>query len=374
LVTNHHSDDPFLKRLDKNKTTAPLKPVVIGGFAQALQCGELQQRSKKSVVGSTVRSNLDTLVQTFWDNHQKNPTLDPDGRFSSILSWQIAGYKSMDPGPRQQKAISLNVLQAMQDLATNKLKLAGADLAMGAFFFACRSCEYSHITGERRTKTRCVGDVQFRIGRQVIPHTSLDLHKAKEVSVVFRDQKNHHKMATRTAWRSSEPLACPVVAWAKIARRVRTTQGCHDNTLVYKYTASDGNTANVKSSSLVIHLRRAANKIGYASLGYAPNDIGTQSIRLGAAMALVLSRHQTWRIMLTGRWRSSSFLLYIREQVQAFSKGVSTRMTKNPNFFHVPDIDSPSDEPTVRGQYFQWQGLFQLRHAQCFLSRLRKRN
>jgi hypothetical protein len=50
---------------------------------------------------------------------------------------------------------------------------------------------------------------------------------------------------------------------------------------------------------------------------------------------------------LTGCWRSSAFLLYIREQVQAFSKGVSDRMIENPNFFHVPNINSSSAAPVL---------------------------
>jgi hypothetical protein len=132
------------------------------------------------------------------------------------------------------------------------------------------------------------------------------------------------------------------VAWAKIVRRVRHTQGCNENTLVFKYTNKDGSSADVKSASLIIQLRCTASKIGYTTLGYAPHEIGTHSIRSGAAMALVLSGHQAWRIMRKGRWRSSAFLLYIREQVQAFSKGVSDRMIKNPDFFHVPDIGRAS--------------------------------
>jgi hypothetical protein len=347
LASIQRSDDPFLKRLDKTELAAALKPVVIGGFAQALRSGELQQRGKKSVVGQTVRGNLDTLVQTFRDNRQKNPTLDPDGRFSSILSWQIAGYKSLDPGPNRQKAISVHVLTTMQEIANDAVETAAADLAMGAFFFACRSCEYSSVKGPRRTKTLRIGDIQFRRGRHVLPHDPPDLHLAEQVSVVFRDQKNRHKMATRTAWRTSNPLASPVAAWANITRRVRATPGCTNDTLVFKYTSEDGKGADVTSDIIVKLLRRAATKIGFATLGYAPRDIGTHSIRSGAAMALALSGHQAWRIMLAGRWRSSAFLLYIREQVQAFSKGVADRMIENPDFFHVPDIDSPSDSPTV---------------------------
>jgi hypothetical protein len=64
------------------------------------------------------------------------------------------------------------------------------------------------------------------------------------------------------------------------------------------------------------------------------------STRSGAAMALVLSGHEAWRIMLAGRWQSQAFLVYIHEQIQEFSKGVSERMTSNPDFYHVPDIDA----------------------------------
>jgi hypothetical protein len=233
----------------------------------------------------------------------------------------------------------------MRKLANTESESASADLAMGAFFFACRSCEYLHVSGTRRTKTLRVGDIQFRQGRHVIPHLSPDLHLAEQVSVVFRDQKNRHKMATRSAWRTVDPMACPVTVWAKIIIRVRKTHGCTDDTMVYKYTATTGASANLDSTTMIQHLRRAATSIGSGTLGYAAHEIGTHSIRSGAAMALVLSHHQAWRIMLAGRWRSSAFLLYIREQVQAFSKGVSDRMIENPDFYHVPDIDSPSVTP-----------------------------
>jgi hypothetical protein len=66
-------------------------------------------------------------------------------------------------------------------------------------------------------------------------------------------------------------------------------------------------------------------------------------------MALVLSGHAAWRIMLAGRWKSSAFLVYIREQVQAFSRGVSTRMIENPDFFHIPDLDQLENTTTPTG-------------------------
>ena len=56
-------------------------------------------------------------------------------------------------------------------------------------------------------------------------------------------------------------------------------------------------------------------------------------------MALVLSRHPAWRIMITGRWKSMAFLAYIREQIHKFSEGVSKSMLLHPDFQNIPDSD-----------------------------------
>ena len=105
----------------------------------------------------------------------------------------------------------------------------------------------------------------------------------------------------------------------------------------------------VHSEAVLIQLRATVASIGVSALGYTKREIGTHSIRSGAAMALVLWGHGAWRIMLMGRWKSSALYIYICEQVQAFSKGVSDCMIKNPDFFHIPDIDrlNNSSSPTT---------------------------
>ena len=53
-----------------------------------------------------------------------------------------------------------------------------------------------------------------------------------------------------------------------------------------------------------------------AFFGFDRVDIGTKSIRLGAAMGFFLVSHSTERIrMLIGSWLSQAFLAYIRPQV-----------------------------------------------------------
>jgi hypothetical protein len=239
----------------------------------------------------------------------------------------------------------------LYNLATSPADTAAADLAMGAFFFACRSCEYLQVKGPRRTKTLQVGDIQFRKGHSVVPHSSPDLHLADTVSLTFRDQKNRDKMATRSAWRTAHDTANPVLAWANITRRIRALPKSEDCTKVFHFhhPTSKDKTSTITNDLLIKNLRLAVKHLGVHTLGYCASEVGTHSIRSGAAMALVLSGHAAWRIMLAGRWKSSAFLIYIREQVQAFSKGVSDRMIENPDFFHVPDIDKPSASasPTI---------------------------
>jgi hypothetical protein len=229
----------------------------------------------------------------------------------------------------------------MRETASSELQTHAADLAIGAFFFACRSCEYLKVRGERRTKTIRAGDIEFRKGHTILPHDSPDLHLADTVSIFFCDQnKNREKGVSRTAWATSDPNASPVTSYAAIVQRIRALPGSSDGTPIFNYkSAANRSFLCVTDSAMIIFLRTAVTLIGEAVLGYKAAEVGTHSIRSGAAMALVLSQHAAWRIMLAGRWKSQALLVYIREQIQQFSKGVSERMLSNPDFYHVPDID-----------------------------------
>jgi hypothetical protein len=357
LGTVNRADDPFLDSLDASPRLQRLKPVILSGFAQALRTGQLQSRGRQSVVTGTIKDNIGSLVQAFRANKRRDPTRDPDGRLSSILSRQYAGFQSQDPAPKRERAISLRVLKMMQTLALTEADRHTADLAMCAFFLACRSCEYLQVKGPRRTKTIAKGDIRFSRGRVVLAHESHDLHLADKVAVRFRDQKNRVKGAWRTVWKTSDPDANPVATFARVISRVTALPGHSDDTLIYNYAATSNRSfLPISDADVIAALRAAVSFIGPAELGYEAADVGTHSIRSGAAMALALSGHEAWRIMLAGRWKSQAFLVYIREQIQEFSKGVSERMISNPDFYHVPDIDSwaadTSDPPHVDANIF----------------------
>ena len=94
-------------------------------------------------------------------------------------------------------------------------------------------------------------------------------------------------------------------------------------------------------------IRDAVVAIGETSLGINKSEVGTHSIRSGAAMAMYLGGCPVYSIMLIGRWRSTAFLNYIRTQVAEFSNDVSSRMLSTQTFKHVPDFTStPQKAPS----------------------------
>eukprot|EP00957_Ditylum_brightwellii_P170636 12988958-Ditylum_brightwellii.AAC.1 len=65
-------------------------------------------------------------------------------------------------------------------------------------------------------------------------------------------------------------------------------------------------------------------------------------------MAMYLANVPVFTIMLIGRWSSDAFLVYIRKQVQDFTKGISSRMLLSPDYFTIPDIASNPEDPRAR--------------------------
>ena len=63
------------------------------------------------------------------------------------------------------------------------------------------------------------------------------------------------------------------------------------------------------------------------------SDIGTRSIRSGAAMGLFLAGISVDKIKMLGRWSSDAFLVYIRPQVLEWTNNMSSEMIKNNSFF-----------------------------------------
>ena len=95
-------------------------------------------------------------------------------------------------------------------MATTKQQTAVALLCIATFFWACRSCEFSTVKGERRTKICRIRNIRFFNGRRELNHHDPNLINAERVTWTFEDQKNLEKDVTIPHDNNNEPLMNPV--------------------------------------------------------------------------------------------------------------------------------------------------------------------
>ena len=254
-------------------------------------------------------------------------------------------------------AITPKLLRGMCTLAglslpmTHDLPAAiAADLAVVGLFFAMRSCENTTTPKPGKTKTVDMLGVTFldREKRE-IPHDHPGLTLAVFVTFLFADQKNGEKNDRRTQERTDDPVLCPVRRAASLIERIRRlvpefTGATTINTYVHQSRTKLA-TLQIASGYLRNQLRHTCTILGGRQMfGFDRMDIGTKSIRSGAAMGLCLANHSNERIMLMGRWLSQAFLVYIRPQVIELSTNMSRDMIRLDSFTDASGLDMANPE------------------------------
>lgn len=326
-------DDPLLDDLEQHERNR-----VISAFAAAIRAGRFSAERYSRLVCSTVADTVQQISSTFRAHDRRDPRHDISGNQTFLLSRQYRGYRNQDPGEKHQKAITGSVLRRMHNDALTGLDKAISELTIGAFFFACRSCEYSAGTGDRRTKLLRLRNIEFRRNNRIIPHSDPHLERCETVSITFEYQKRDERDETITHYASGDGLLCPVRSWASVVQRILAYPGATKETHVNAFLL-DGTIVYVQGKAVRERIRRAVGAIGKATLGYGPDDVGTHSLRSGAAMAMFLADTPLFVIMLQGRWSSDAFLRYIRKQVKQFSAGLSTKMIRHEHFYTIPSAD-----------------------------------
>ena len=101
--------------------------------------------------------------------------------------------------------------------------------------------------------------------------------------------------------------------WHAIVKRIRSYPGSNDDTPVSAVWRNK-RIQHITSEEMIASLRAAVEAIGEEKFGFKSSEIGTHSIRSGAAMAMFLDEIPVYVIMMIGRWSSDAFLKYIRKQ------------------------------------------------------------
>ncbi len=227
------------------------------------------------------------------------------------------------------------MLQRARRKNGNVREVAIGQLIVVAFFFAMRSCEYACVQGRRMTTIVGVDDIRFWEDDEIVDAADSErMRRADAVSVTFRRQKNRDNGVVVTQHRTGktgDAEMCPLwalaalVIWIRGYASVRNhgTKNVGINALASEH---DGNgLEGISSKEVLKQLRDAAAAVGERRLGFTVDRIGTHSIRAGAAMVMFLAGVPCETIQLIGRWRSRTFMKYLRIQVTASTPGVTTK-------------------------------------------------
>ena len=233
------------------------------------------------------------------------------------------------------------------------------ELAIVAFFFAMRSCEISATASAGRTKSIRLRGIVFRDKlNNELPHNAPALRsQAERVTVTFEDQKNGTKTDRRTHQRTADPVLCPVKTMATLVQRIlrRVPHATPDLTLDSMHLVS--RTTRVTSTMIQTHIRSTCTILGgRQTFGFDAADLGTKSLRSGAAMSLFLMNHSVHKIMILGRWSSDAFLVYIRPQVLEWTTNMSSDMILHDSFIDASQSrKTPPSDPRTRQRLFNGQ-------------------
>jgi len=184
-----------------------------------------------------------------------------------------------------------------------------------------------------------------------VPHNSPALHLADSITITFFFQKNNEQDATVTQHQTLDIELCSITAWAGIVKHILSYNGTGPTTPVCTIKGPNGVLSQLSSKQLLNRLRASVKTVREDELGFKALELGTHSIRLGAAMAMYLAGVPVFTIILIGQWSSDAFLHYIRCQVQDFSSGVSSRMIVSQDFFTIPDLAHHEDPPVSENSH-----------------------
>ena len=130
---------------------------------------------------------------------------------------------------------------------------------------------------------------------------------------------------------------CPVKSWAKVIQRIISYPTSNKNTPI-NIIKIKNKIHHITNKNNIDFLRKSVDSMDSTKLGFKSSEIGTHSLRSGGAMAMKLSGAEDSTIRLIGRWKSDSFLKYIRRQVLQFSSNISRRMLEQEHFTHIPNF------------------------------------
>ena len=140
-------------------------------------------------------------------------------------------------------------------------------------------------------------------------------------------QQTIHQEALGTA-------TCPVSAITRRVKHIRQ-HTANTETMLGSYFELGKPIKSITSTHITKAVKKAVTTLQLDKRGLPAERVARHSLRSGGAMALHCAGVSDTTIKKMGRWSSDTFLMYIHEQISAFSRGLSQKMAKHIQFHNI---------------------------------------
>lgn len=309
---------------------------------------------KKQVQAGTVSSALTAVGQKIALAHEVNPVKTRDSKdLVPRLSEMLSGFRKEDPATMKKMPVEADVPELLvkmgNECTATELTKAVGDLALMAFYYLLRVGEYTVKRTRnctKQTKQFKLEDVQFfekkrgRIRRLARNASDEQIMAATSATLKLDNSKNGWKGVCVHQEANGEEHNCGVRAIGRRYCYIRHMTASLGAKKQYKTFLSaywiDGKRCDVNDEDIRANIKWAAGILDYEGTRNIPVDrVDTHSLRSGGANALSLSGYSDRQIMKMGRWKSATFMEYIREELACFSEGMSKNMKRSFGFVNV---------------------------------------
>jgi len=324
--------DPHLPEMDPEQ-----KISILQIFAERVRRGNHGRKSQ--VRAGTVQDALGHVGKTFELDGWPNPLYGCGTRTYHIrIARQLECYSRNDTPSQSQLAVPVSVANKCYSATRNGTaqEKATGELCLIAFFFLLRVGEYTipHATRTTRTQQFRLRDIAFfnSSGMLTWQEACNSTTTPSIVRLRIDNQKNGKRGQTLVHHATPSNQNCPVKACLNRVRHLIAHHASAD-TLLCAYKNKQGEPfLHITSTQIVKAVRHAVLITGNFATGFETAKIGSHSLRAGGAMALYLQNYDATTIQKLGRWKSQVFLMYLHEQIGAFTAGVATRMATETTF------------------------------------------
>ena len=341
--------DPLLA-----KTDPLIRDMALTAYAARVRRGHYGRRNQIRVSG--VSEALSSISKTIELAGYRSPVYRAPNRYNLAIERAVEGWRREDPPAVPQLAVPVTVPTHLAETAysnsldtSSHFEKAVADLALIAFYYLLRVGEYTKprfVTRQgkkiRATRTQQfqVKDVGFFKNGHILPRrSSLDnLLTADQCTLKITNQKNGRMGETITHETVATIQNGPVHAAARRINHILSNGGSEEN-LLSDYITEDGIWDTVTALDMLKAIRQSAKSLNLHLNGIDPDLVGVHSLRAGGAMALKLQGVSDTTIQKQGRWRSTTFLQYIHNQIAHLTKNLSTKMSTKLTFTNIASIE-----------------------------------